>query len=77
MKKNIRSAKQLHTELLSSIEFAGQCRVEFIAEYGNPVDNFLPYLIGTLRADLPELAAALASAAGMEHLNESHEARTE
>ncbi|WP_175831530.1 hypothetical protein [Burkholderia cepacia] len=76
MNTNIRSAKQLHGEFLRRIEIAGRARAEYVAKYGELSDELLPYLIGTLRADFPELATALANAAGMEHLNKSYEART-
>ncbi|MCA8082735.1 hypothetical protein [Burkholderia cenocepacia] len=76
MHKNIRSAKQLHGEFLRRIEIAGRTRTEYLAKHGQVCDELLPYLIGTLRADFPELATALANAAGMGHLNEPHEATT-
>ena len=76
MHKNIRSAKQLHGEFLRRIESAGRARAECLAKYGQVSDELLPYLIGTLGADFAELATALANAAGMERLNESHEVRT-
>ncbi|KVO88517.1 hypothetical protein [Burkholderia ubonensis] len=75
MNKTFRSANQLHAELLACITLAGESRAEYIAAYGDQCDSLIPYLTGTLRVNLPELAAALANAAGMGHLNESREAR--
>ena len=75
MHKNIRSAKQLHGEFLRRIEIAGRARAECPAKYREVGDDLLPFLIGTLRADFPELATALANAAGMAYLNEPLEVR--
>lgn len=76
MEKSLRTAKQLHAELLSCITLAGQTRAEYVAKYGEPCTSLIPYLTGALSVNLPELATALAEAAGMAHLNESREART-
>lgn len=74
MKTKFRTSAQLHAELLACIALAGESRAEYIAAYGDQCDSLIPYLTGTLRVNLPELAAALANAAGMEHLNESQKA---
>ena len=36
MKKPLRSAKQLHDELLTLIAYAGEARTDSIAKYGDP-----------------------------------------
>lgn len=76
MKKTLRSTKELHAELLSCITIAGESRAEYVAAHGDQHDSLIPFLTGTLRVNLPELAVALANAAGMAHLNESREVRT-
>lgn len=75
MYKAILSAKQLHDDLLMLIAFAGDARTASIAKYGDPARDvtLIPFLTGALRTDYPELATALANAAGMEHLNDSYE----
>ncbi|MCA8079943.1 hypothetical protein [Burkholderia cepacia] len=76
MNKTPRSAKQLHDKLLTLIARAGEARTASIAKYGEAADDvtLIPFLAGTLRNSYPELATALANAAGMEYLNDSYEA---
>lgn len=76
MNKTPRSAKQLHDELLTLIAFAGEARTVSIAKHGEATHDvtLIPFLAGALRNSYPELAAALANAAGMEYLNDSYEA---
>lgn len=77
MKTPPRSAKQLRAELLDAIAFAGKCRSEYVAKFGTDIEcNFIPFLTGELRRSEPDLAHALAEAAGMGYLNEPREGIT-